>query len=130
MTIKELFLKDYIILDGGMGTMLQAKGMETGTIPETLNILKRFCEQDSRVNVLYLDSNHGPGYARNKSIERAKGRYIAFCDSDDRWAPDKLERQIAFMDEKHTALSYTSYIICDDDDEEEGIVIALPDGYV
>ena len=91
---------------------------------QTLNILKRFCEQDSRVNVLYLDSNHGPGYARNKSIERAKGRYIAFCDSDDRWAPDKLERQIAFMDEKHTALSYTSYIICDDDDEEEGIVIA------
>ncbi len=40
MTINELFLKDYIILDGGMGTMLQAKGMETGTIPETLNILK------------------------------------------------------------------------------------------
>ena len=92
---------------------------------QTLNILKRFCEQDSRVNVLYLDSNHGPGYARNKSIERAKGRYIAFCDSDDRWAPDKLERQIAFMDEKHTALSYTSYIICDDDDEEEDFMPSI-----
>ena len=91
---------------------------------QTLNILKHYCEQDSRVNVLFLDSNHGPGYARNKSIERAKGRYIAFCDSDDRWASDKLEKQIAFMTQHQCAISHTTYIICNDDDQEEGIVIA------
>ena len=91
---------------------------------ETLSILKRFSEQDERVNVLYLDTNHGPGYARNKSIERAKGRYIAFCDSDDRWFPEKLERQIAFMEQKKCALCYASYIICDDMNTEQGIGIA------
>ena len=91
---------------------------------ETLSILKRYSEQDERVNVLYLNSNHGPGYARNKSIERAKGRYIAFCDSDDRWFPEKLERQIAFMAQKNCALCYASYIICDDNNTEEGITIA------
>jgi glycosyltransferase involved in cell wall biosynthesis len=62
------------------------------------------------VDVLYLDHNHGAGYARNKSIERARGRYIAFCDSDDRWTPDKLEKQIAFMNQKQCALSCASRI--------------------
>jgi glycosyltransferase involved in cell wall biosynthesis len=91
---------------------------------QTLGILQHYSEQDSRVNVLYLDSNHGPGYARNKSIERAKGRYIAFCDSDDRWFPEKLEKQIAFMDKYDSALCFASYIICDEHDQEQGIVIA------
>ena len=90
------------------------------TDEETLSILKRYSEQDERVNVLFLDENRGPGYVRDQSIERAKGQYIAFCDSDDCWMPDKLERQIAFMNEKQTPLSYTSYIIRDEDDREVG----------
>ena len=90
----------------------------------TLDILKRYSEQDERVNVLYLHENKGPGYTRDQSIERARGRYIAFCDSDDKWFPEKLERQIAFMQEKQCVLSYTSYILIDDDDRERGIVIA------
>ena len=40
MNIKELLKNDFVILDGAMGTMLQQKGMEVGTVPETLNILK------------------------------------------------------------------------------------------
>ena len=40
MNIKELLKSDFVILDGAMGTMLQQKGMEVGTVPETLNILK------------------------------------------------------------------------------------------
>ena len=91
---------------------------------KTLEILRLYSEKDERVNVVFLNSNHGPGYARNKSIERAKGRYIAFCDSDDRWFPEKLERQIAFMEQKKSTLCYASYIICDDNNTEEGIVIA------
>ena len=91
---------------------------------QTLNVLKHYSEQDSRVNVLYLDSNHGPGYARNKSIERAKGRYIAFCDSDDRWMPEKLEKQVDFMKKHQCAISHTTYIVCNDEGQEEGIVIA------
>lgn len=90
----------------------------------TLQILKDFSQKDSRVKVEYLQGNSGSPYARNQSIRRAKGRYIAFCDSDDRWMPEKLERQIRFMTEKDCALCYSSYIVCDDNDEETGIFIA------
>ena len=90
----------------------------------TLQILKEYSQKDNRVKVEYLQGNHGPAYARNQSISRAEGRYIAFCDSDDRWMPEKLERQIRFMAEKDCALSYSSYIVCDDTNKEIGITIA------
>lgn len=90
----------------------------------TLEILRRFQEQDSRVDVVYLKENKGPGYARNKSIERARGRYMAFCDSDDRWFADKLERQLAFMREKGCALCCSSYIVCNERNENIGIRIS------
>ena len=91
---------------------------------QTREILQYYSQKDERVNVLLLDSNHGPGYARNKSIERARGRYIAFCDSDDRWFPEKLEKQLAFMAKRKCALCYSSYIMCDDTDKDLGITIA------
>ena len=91
---------------------------------ETISILRRYAAQDERVDVLFLESNHGPGYTRDKSIERARGRYIAFCDSDDSWFPEKLERQIAFMNEKQCVLSYTSYIMWDDEDCFTGLTKA------
>lgn len=90
----------------------------------TLQILKEYSQKDNRVKVEYLQGNCGPAYARNQSIKRAQGRYIAFCDSDDRWMPEKLERQIRFMTEKDSALCYSSYIVCDDKNNETGINIA------
>lgn len=96
---------------------------DASTDTETIKILKDFASQDSRVDVLFLKENAGPGHARNQSIARANGRYIAFCDSDDRWTEDKLEKQIAFMNEKNCALSCASYIICDENDRNIGINI-------
>lgn len=93
------------------------------TDPLTLQILQKY-EEDKRVRVFYSHENKGAGYARNNSIHEARGRYIAFCDSDDSWFPEKLEQQIAFMQEKNCALSYTSYIICNKENEETGIYIA------
>ena len=90
----------------------------------TADLIRSIAESDSRVHPTLLTSNFGPGYARNEAIKRAKGRYIAFCDSDDRWFPDKLEKQIAFMNEKQCALSYTSYLVCDENDNDVGIVVA------
>lgn len=89
----------------------------------TIQTLKNFAQKDKRVDVAFLKENHGPGFARNNSIQRAKGRYIAFCDSDDRWTNDKLEKQIAFMQEKNCALSCASYLICDESNQNIGINI-------
>jgi len=90
----------------------------------TRQILKYYQKKDSRVNVVFLKDNHGPGYARNQSIQRAKGRYIAFCDSDDKWFPDKLEKQIAFIKEKGCCLVFSSYYRCSENGEIIGYVNA------
>ena len=91
---------------------------------ETRTILTEFAMRDPRVKVEYLKDNYGPGVARNKSIERAKGRYIAFCDCDDRWKPEKLEKQIAHMTRKDCALCSSSYMICNENNEVTGINIS------
>lgn len=94
------------------------------TEKRTQELLDQFSQRDKRVKVMRLDINRGAGYARNESIKRAQGRYIAFCDSDDRWMPQKIEKQIAFMEKHNCALCYGSYILCNDEDKEKGIVIA------
>lgn len=95
------------------------------TDPLTLQTLRDMERNDGRVDVLFLDANHGAGYARNKSIERARGRYIAFCDSDDLWAADKLERQLAFMGERRCALSCAAYTLFDSARQRE-VGICVP----
>lgn len=56
-----------------------------------------------------FDNNYGAGAARNNSIEKANGRYIAFLDSDDMWHEDKLMKQVDFMLTGHYGLTYTAY---------------------
>lgn len=97
---------------------------DNSTDEMTWAILKEYEQKDKRVKLFHFNENKGSGYARNNSIRNAQGRFVAFCDSDDRWTADKLERQVAFMKEKGCALSYSSYIICDMDGNEEGIFIA------
>lgn len=75
----------------------------------TLSIVQGIAEQDARIVVLEPAGNHGPAHARNRAIENAAGRYIAFLDSDDLWKPRKLETQIGFMQENQVAFSFSSY---------------------
>lgn len=91
---------------------------------ETIELLKEYAAKDERVKLFLLPENNGPGYARNNSIKEAHGRYIAFCDSDDRWMPDKLEKQLEFMKQQDCCLSFSSYLVCGVNDERKGIVIA------
>lgn len=81
----------------------------------TVKILQQYASADQRITVIIMDQNGGAARARNAAIERACGRYIAFCDSDDTWAPTKLERQVGFMQQRKCALSYTSYYRCRED---------------
>lgn len=90
---------------------------------DSMRIVRAYAERDPRVRLFQLSQNSGAGVARNKSIEMASGRFIAFLDSDDRWMPRKLERQLAFMVEKDCALSYTAYMVCDELSRMTGIIV-------
>jgi teichuronic acid biosynthesis glycosyltransferase TuaG len=75
----------------------------------TVTILEEYCKSDSRINYIVSGVNGGAGAARNHSIERASGRFIAFLDADDQWYSEKLFIQIPFMIKNGIALSYTAY---------------------
>lgn len=75
----------------------------------TLELIRAYGEQDKRIKIMTNDRQMGPAVTRNKGIEAARGRYIAFLDSDDLWHSKKLEKQLAFMQERQSPLSYTSY---------------------
>lgn len=85
-------------------------------------ILEEFAKKDNRIKIIQLKENSGAATARNVGIERAKGRYIAFLDSDDIWMSNKLEVQINFMKENDISFSYTNYMKFDEDGTERGIV--------
>lgn len=70
---------------------------------------------DPRIRYLKNETNSGAAVSRNRALREAKGKWIAFLDSDDLWAPDKLEKQIAFMEEKDCHFSYTNYVEVDDE---------------
>lgn len=72
-------------------------------------IIKKLAEKDSRIKYIKLKENSGAAVARNKGLENAKGRYIAFIDSDDIWKKEKLEKQLSFMKSNQHVFTYTNY---------------------
>ncbi|MFP3410366.1 glycosyltransferase family 2 protein [Bacillus sp. SIMBA_074] len=77
-------------------------------------IIKEMIEEDSRIRLVSLKENVGAAKARNIAIKKARGRYIAFLDSDDIWLSNKLQTQLLFMEEMKAAFSYTSYSLIDE----------------
>lgn len=75
----------------------------------TREVVEKYIKVDSRIKYFVLEKNSGAAVARTKGIKLAKGRYIAFLDSDDVWKPQKLEKQIAFMRKNKYAITCTSY---------------------
>ena len=70
---------------------------------------------DPRIRYLKNEKNSGAALSRNRALREAKGKWIAFLDSDDLWEHDKLEKQIRFMEENNCHFSYTEYREIDDD---------------
>lgn len=81
------------------------------SVDRGFEIVDTFAKLDSRIKLIKLEMNSGAAIARNKGLELATGRFIAFCDCDDIWFENKLENQINFMLEKSIPISFTSYQI-------------------
>lgn len=81
---------------------------------------------DARIRYLKNAKNSGAAVARNYALREAKGRWIAFLDSDDIWLPEKLEKQIAFMQKNGYAFSYTNYQEIDEDSAPLGVSVTGP----
>jgi glycosyltransferase involved in cell wall biosynthesis len=67
--------------------------VDDGSTDDTREKMKAF---DNQIRYIYQE-NKGPSAARNTGIQQAKGEYLAFCDSDDRFLPTKLEKQMNFI---------------------------------
>lgn len=93
---------------------------------DTVEIIRNYAARDRRIKWFRLETNSGAGAARNHSIREARGRYIAFCDSDDQWKPNKLEEQLFFMRSNGYAFTYTSYDVVDENDNAVGYVKCRP----
>lgn len=93
--------------------------VDDNSADNTLNLLMQLCQEDSRVIVLNNDENRGAAASRNLAMEVSSGEYLAFLDADDTWHPEKLEKQIAFM-EPNLGFSFTSYNLIDENGNKFG----------
>ena len=90
----------------------------------TDEVIKSF--SDNRIHYYKNICNKGAAFSRNRALCKAKGKWIAFLDSDDLWMPEKLEKQIAFMEKNGYSFSYTNYEEIDMAGQKTGVKITGP----
>lgn len=94
----------------------------------TLEAIRGYMErvQDERIRLVQQPSNMGAARARNRGLQEAQGRYIAYLDADDLWVPEKLEKELHFMEEKEAAFAFTGYEFADAQGVGTGKVVRVP----
>lgn len=90
----------------------------------TVRVVREFASD--KISIITLTQKSGMAEARNRGVEAARGRYIAFLNARDMWQPDKLEMQLAFMDENKAAFSYTGYVFSDENGIPSGKAVKVP----
>ncbi len=90
----------------------------------TEEIVADYIKKDSRIRLYKNDRHCGAAVSRNLALRQAKGRWIAFLDSDDLWEPSKLEKQIRFMQEHGYSFSYHDYKEIDEASREIGVYVS------
>ena len=81
---------------------------------------------DERIHYMKNEKNSGAAVSRNRALREAKGKWIAFLDSDDLWYPEKLEKQIEFMVNGDYHFSYTNYEEIDEQSNPLGVSVTGP----
>lgn len=79
-----------------------------------------------RIVLVCKKENGGAAAARNTGLDMTQGRYVAFLDADDVWLPEKLERELHFMEEKRAGFVFTAYEFGDEQARPTGKVVHVP----
>lgn len=87
-------------------------------------IIRPYMDDDPRIKYICNEKNSGAAVTRNNALKVAKGKWIAFLDSDDLWLPEKLEKQVAFMAENGYAFSYHEYTEMTEDGHDLGVYVS------
>ncbi|MEN9910016.1 MAG: hypothetical protein RLZZ540_3175 [Bacteroidota bacterium] len=82
--------------------------VDDGSTDETQTIITSFLT-DKRIQFYSLEKNSGTGVARNFGVSKAVGKYISFLDADDLWNPEKLQKQINFMQKQNLPFTFSFY---------------------
>ena len=81
---------------------------------------------DERVVYVTKEENMGAARSRNRAVAMARGKYIAFLDSDDLWLPGKLAAQVAALEESGSVLCCTARMLMDPEGNDTGRVLKVP----
>ena len=92
---------------------------------DTDEVIKPYLK-DERIRYFKNEKNSGAAVSRNRALKEAKGKWIAFLDSDDVWMPEKLEKQLRFMEENEYHFSYTDYLEMNEDSSPNGKMVTGP----
>lgn len=93
---------------------------------DTCAVVEAYTQQHSNIKLIKLEKNGGVANARNVGLAEAKGKYIAFLDSDDIWLKDKLAKQVTYMEQKNLPMTFCAYQRIDEDNKVISGKIAVP----
>ncbi|HOX51834.1 MAG TPA: glycosyltransferase family 2 protein [Fibrobacteria bacterium] len=101
--------------------------VDDGSSDSSRKLIEELASADSRIRSIFLSSNKGAALARNEGVKVAKGRYIAFLDSDDLWLPGKLEAQMECLRETSAGMVFSDYEWIDPQGNSLGVVVSAKD---
>lgn len=93
---------------------------------DSVRIIERAAAADPRIRLLRMPENGGPAKARNRAIEEARGRYLAFLDADDLWLERKLELCLKFMQENQYPFVYHAFRYLSSNGDSTGALVCGP----
>ena len=93
---------------------------------KSATIIKSYQKKDNRIKYIKLEKKGGASLCRNRGILEAKGKYVAFLDSDDLWNEDKLAKQVDYMQKNNIAFCYSDYNYIDSNSESLNIMRKCP----
>ncbi len=102
--------------------------IEDGSTDGTREFLEQYLQErgDDRIKLHVLSHNIGAAAARNYGLDISRGRFITYLDSDDLWCPEKLARQVAYMQAKDAAFCFTGYEFANASGAGTGRIVEIP----